>query len=157
MTTKQLIVPVILLAAITVFLLGIAYNFGQPVPAYGSAPSGIQARMATSSYMTVNANGATYMGSTTQGIVQNCSSRVISTRGLPITISMENTNTDGEQMSSTTLNASGRTGIYQAASTTVAYDSGIYGCGAWYVRAIGGLDYGDAGDATTTITYSEFR
>jgi hypothetical protein len=70
----------------------------------------------------------------------SCKSRIVTTGATPIRLSF------GEVagFSSTTLSAS--VGHYQAASTTIAYDSGLYGCGWWTGRAIG---------ATTTVTITE--
>lgn len=47
-------------------------------------------------------------------------------------------------LSSSTLE--GSTGHYQAASTTVVYDSGLYGCDAWYAYS----------GVSTTLILSEF-
>lgn len=47
-------------------------------------------------------------------------------------------------LSSSTL--AGSTGHYQAASTTMVYDSGLYGCDAWYAYS----------GASTTLILSEF-
>ena len=65
-----------------------------------------------------------------------CSSRVISTTGQAIMLSFHS------DISPTSM-----IGHYQAASTSVAYDSDVYGCGA--VSAFGNV-------ASTTITTSEF-
>lgn len=73
-----------------------------------------------------------------------CKSRVITTSGLSaIMISFDDIPAAGN-VGSTTV--SGTVGHWQAASTTVAYDSGIYGCGTWNVYAY----------ATSTLTVSEF-
>ena len=66
-----------------------------------------------------------------------CASRTISTVAQPIMISF-----------SSDITPTGTVGHLQPASTTVAYEAGLYGCGA--VTA-----YGQT--ASTTITVSEFR
>jgi hypothetical protein len=66
-----------------------------------------------------------------------CGSRVITTYTQPISISFQ---------ASSTFNVSPTAGHLQGASTTVAYDAEIYGCGQ-IVAAAG---------ASTTITISEF-
>lgn len=73
-----------------------------------------------------------------------CNARVITTQGASaVMISFGEPITPGN-ISSTSL--SGTVGHLQLASTTVAYDSGIYGCGQWHVWAW----------ASSTITVSEF-
>jgi len=79
---------------------------------------------------------------------ETCNSRVITTRGdTGIMIAFSDPTlikqTAGE-IGSTTL--SGAKGFWQAPSTTVAYDAGIYGCGRWT---------GFAG-VSTTISVQEF-
>ncbi len=54
-----------------------------------------------------------------------CTARVVSTAGSAITLIFFDPS--GGDISSTTI--SGSKGIWQGSSTTVAYDSGIYGCG----------------------------
>lgn len=66
----------------------------------------------------------------------SCASRVISTFGTPIVLSFD----------SSVVNPSATNGHIQGASTTVAYDSGLYGCGAVVA----------ASSATTTIATAEF-
>lgn len=110
--------------------------------ANASAPSGLPVLVATSSTRvigpTVSLNGFLF-GTTTNEAAFQCSSRIISTRGeSAIMLSLAS-------LSSTTL--SGSIGTMQSASTTVAYDSGLYGCG--YVTAFA--------YATTTVTLVETR
>ena len=72
----------------------------------------------------------------------DCDARVITTTGTPIAL-VFGLFTDSNTTSST---LSHQTGHAQAASTTVVYDSGQFGCGTWY---------GYAG-ASTTVIISEF-
>jgi hypothetical protein len=76
----------------------------------------------------------------------SCKARVITTRDSHIFMNFgdEPFATEPLNLSSTTLNNT--KGHYQAASTTVAYDAGIYGCGRWHA----------VGVSTTTIITSEF-
>lgn len=71
----------------------------------------------------------------------NCKARVVSTSGnSAIMISFG----DVTGFGSTTV--SGTAGHWQAASTTVAYDSGLFGCGRWTAF----------GYASTTVMVTEF-
>lgn len=109
-------------------------------PAFASAPSGQPAYVATTSAITLGPtralNSSLFGTSTISETRSNCSARVITTTAQPIMLSFT-TN------SSTTVSAT--VGHYQAASTTIAYDSGLYGCGYWTAYAFG----------TTTITLTE--
>ena len=108
-----------------------------------AAPSGLNATLATSS--TVTAGPGIFSSTTPRTIITadqpNCASRVITTTEQPIMLSF------GAGFNSTT-SPSGTRGHLQAASTTVVYDAGLYGCGQWTV-------YGFL--ASSTITFSEFR
>lgn len=110
---------------------------------YGSAPIGLASSFATSSTVVVGPFKPN-TASTTMSVFDAsvCTSRVITTYAQPVTVMWSNS-----VFSSTTPNPSAGIGHLQLASTTVAYDSGIFGCG--YV-AIYGL-------SSTTITISEFR
>lgn len=109
-------------------------------PAFASAPSGQPAYVATSSAKTlgptIGLNGYLFGTSTISETRYNCSARVITTTAQPIMLSFST-------QSSTTL--SGMIGHLQAASTTIVYDSGTYGCGYWTGYAFG----------TTTVTLTE--
>lgn len=107
----------------------------------GSAPSG------QSSYLqsaTTTATGPQQIKKIFSATT-NCKARVISTRETALMVVFGAT---------TTLNAgdigtssvSATIGHVQAASTTVAYDGGIYGCGEWWAF----------GFSSTTITTSSF-
>lgn len=65
-----------------------------------------------------------------------CASRVISTLGVPVSLSFKSSSIDPTSVR----------GHLQGASTTVAYDSGLYGCGEIVAAA----------SATTTVTIAEF-
>lgn len=80
-----------------------------------SAPSGLPANVYTESSVSLGTT-ATQLAATTT----NCSSRVVSTGVSPIMLTFTAAN-------GTTT--SGSVGAWQAGSTTVAYDSGLYGCG----------------------------
>ena len=74
----------------------------------------------------------------------SCTTRVLSTAGQAIMVLYGDT-TNGD-LSSTTITS--MAGHWQGASTTVAYDAGIYGCGRMIVLGV---------VASTTITATEFR
>ena len=111
--------------------------------AYGEAPSGLKAAFATTSTATVGPQKPNVASTTVTvfGNETNCSARVISTVGTPIMLLFSNA-----MISSTTANPTALYGHTQAASTTVVYDSGQFGCG--YVSAYA--------FSSTTITVSEF-
>jgi hypothetical protein len=79
---------------------------------------------------------------------ETCNARVISTQGLSaIMIAFSDPVLSAQlagNLGSTTVSASA--GHFQAASTTVVYDAGLYGCGRWTVYAW----------ASSTLTVSEF-
>jgi len=96
---------------------------------YGSAPSGLSASYATSSTLAVGPNYVQVL-TTAQ---PNCAARVVSTAATAIRLSF-----GGESATSTatsTSQISSSIGTLQAASTTVVYDGGLYGCG--FVGTIG--------------------
>ncbi len=84
----------------------------------GSAPSGVPGTVATTSVSLFAAGGTNILVGTTTG--SGCSSRVISTTAGYVMLTFSDI---AGQV------PSGAFGLLQAASTTVAYDSGIYGCG----------------------------
>lgn len=99
-----------------------------------SAPSGLSSTVATSSEIAVSTTAITVFATST---LNTCASRIISTNG------------DGIMMTFTDKNGDSPTAVhghYQAASTTIAYDAGLYGCGAWKIYGIG------AGRITVTET-----
>lgn len=111
---------------------------------FASAPSGIPARVATSSTMTIGPQESLvwFYGNNSMPS-SNCSARIISTIGNNIAITFGGTSSS---TATSTISKTVASGNIQLASTTVAYDSGIYGCG--YLGLYG---YG----ATSTITITE--
>lgn len=90
----------------------------QPETSLGSAPPGAPAWVASSTAPTVPVNVATTIIATS-----SCSARIISTGQTTAMLTFADDFTP-----------TGSFGVWQAASTTVAYDSGLYGCGevkAW--------------------------
>ena len=97
---------------------GLVVGFTRPVYNIGSAQPGIPANAASSSFATLTAGTVqTLFATSTSG----CSSRIITTQAGYL-----------ELVLSDRFGAvpNGSYGVYQAASTTVAYDRGLYGCGA---------------------------
>ena len=92
---------------------------------FSAAPSGLSASLATTTTFTVGPqqNLRLFTANT------NCAARVIRTQGVPIVLTFfdPTTSVGSDVVSSSTLKAI--VGFIQAASTTVAYDSGLYGCG----------------------------
>lgn len=98
----------------------------------GSAPSGLPASIASSSLELALGGGA-------QSILNantTCASRIITSSSSPLRLSFGSTTlgsltpTAG-QFGTTSITATA--GNVQAASTTLVYDSGLYGCGNWSV------------------------
>lgn len=115
--------------------------FRQGQIAQAAAPIGIPASVATTSTSVIGPTVAINnlrMGSTTNETYLQCASRIISTSNSAIMLAFS---------SAASTSLSGTVGNWQAASTTVAYDSGLYGCGYWTVYAY----------ATTTLTITETR
>ena len=104
----------------------------------GSAPSGLMSSYGSSSTLSIGNNVGILFPQTF-----NCASRVITTQSAPILIQFTSS-----ALASTSLNAV--QGTVQLASTTVTYDSGLYGCGVWTTMGFGGAP-------TTTISLVEFR
>lgn len=140
-TTRDWISAVIL--GIIVFLVGFV-AFYRPELAAGSAPTGLSTSLAISNVISVGPGGAETGGSNTQIATSspNCTSRVVTTYSRPIAISF------GTSSLYALATSSLQQGMLQAASTTVSYDAGLYGCDFWTAYGYG---------PTTTITFSEFK
>jgi hypothetical protein len=113
---KSLTIPLTLVTLAGIIALAL-YALSA-MPAFASAPSGIPTTVATTSAPTVGAASTLIIATST------CNSRIISTSGSAINLSFS----DNQGFTPTAV-----AGFTQQASTTVAYDSGQYGCGA--VRA----------------------
>lgn len=120
-------------AVLSVFVIAlIAFDFIRDTKTAGAtAPSGLQATVATSTLYSVGTTAAKVFATST------CAARIVTTVEKPIMITF----TDKKGDSPTAIH-----GHYQAASTTIAYDGGLYGCDAWKI-------YGH--DATSIITVTE--
>jgi len=88
--------------------------------AFGAAPSGLPAVVGTSTTMHLVAATPTLVFPTST-YPQNCAARVITTASSSVQISFSDKQS---------LVPGATAGHIQGASTTVAYDSGIYGCDA---------------------------
>lgn len=128
------------LIALLIAILGVLT--GTQVANLGAETTGVATAAATTSTATVSGGGVTQLFSESP----RCDSRIISTAGEPITLSFGSTSPFGGAQATSTLQQG--KGHLQAASTTVAYDSGIYGCGIWIARG---------NNATTTINLTETR
>jgi len=115
--------------------------------AFGSAPAGVSAGFGSATTTVVGPLNAVtiFDGVNSAGIPKRCSSRVISTTdgsGQAIQILFGDP-TNGD-IASTSL--SEFVGNLQSASTTIMYDSGLYGCSRWTAYAT----------ASTTLLLTEF-
>lgn len=100
----------------TAFALAVAYLLaGSPFYVGATEATVIPARIATTSQAAVTSTASTIIATS------SCSSRIISTVASPIMLTF----TDNQGAIPT-----GVFGHIQAASTTVVYDAGLYGCGA---------------------------
>ena len=106
-------------------------------PKFGSAPAGQNATVATTTLSRTVGTSQTLLFATSSPA---CTSRIISTTNGAIYLTF----TDAQGITPTAI-----TGHLQLGSTTVAYDSGLYGCDA--VRAI------SATGGNVTVTVSEGR
>lgn len=109
----------LLILAVVLILSGVLILIvPRETPPLGSAQPGIQVSIASSSNpVLVATTVGTVIGTTT------CAARIITTQATAIVLTFNDRDTP-------TLG----TGVWQGASTTVAYDSGQYGCGK--VKAI---------------------
>jgi len=143
------------LAAVLIVGMVFAILSLQSSSVQGAAPMGLRAEFisATTTEIGPQATSTIFVSKNRDsGQRRNCTSRIISTTdgsGIPILFTLgEPTNND---FSSSTQ--SGNQGLslvrghFQAGSTTIAYDSGIYGCGEWNAIA----------PASTTVTLTEFN
>ncbi len=119
--TDKLIRTGIIATAVVAIVFMVYLTLQETKVAFASAPSGLPATetIATTTLVGPQQNIQLFAKSGT------CSSRVVTTVGSGIMLIFADPS--GGDVSSTTL--SGQKGFLQAASTTVAYDSGIYGCG----------------------------
>lgn len=120
-----------IIVAVTILLLAIGFAIDSTPKAGAAAPSGLPATVATSSSQIVITSAPIIFATST------CAARIITVNAggnIMLTFS--------DMLGQTPTATFGR---FQAASTTVEYDSGIYGCGS--VKA-----YGSGVTITTTET-----
>jgi hypothetical protein len=121
---------------LTVIIVGIfTFALMQAQVADGSAFPGQQAKLQIAT--------TTILGPGTVTLFEAsdfCLNRVITTQGSEIKVLF------GDAIGLTATSVSATVGHLQAASTTVSYDSGLYGCGKMVGRA----------SASTTVTTSSF-
>lgn len=123
---------------LAVTLLAVALFFNQSTPAIGSGWLGFQSHIQSATSTTVGPDEIITLFADEESAT--CHSRVITTTGSAIMISFDDVAGHG----STTI--SGEIGHWQDASTTVAYDSGQYGCGLLSAY----------GYSSSTVTISSF-
>lgn len=126
-TKTQTILVVAVLIASCFFIIN-----WQAYSAVGSTPPGSQSTVATTSQSAVSTSAITLFATS------SCASRIIQTAASPIML------TFSDKQGTT---PTGSLGFIQAASTTVVYDGGLYGCGRVQAYSV----------AAQTITISETR
>jgi disulfide bond formation protein DsbB len=126
--------PTVAIAATVILFIGIFLGiYGSYVqPAFGSDATQIPATHASTTRITVTTTASTAFATST------CAARTITTSASPVMLTFSDI---------TGQTPTGSLGHLQAASTTVTYDAGLYGCGRLKVYS----------DATQLITVSEFR
>lgn len=127
---KLLVAAVILCLAMGA--LAWSYMSSDKEATFGAAPPGLASTAATSSDYLLAANTATAL----QPATTTCASRIVKTQNatLYLTLNGYTPTLSGAQ-------------VIQAASTSVVYDAGLYGCGVWKALSTGGQ----------TITITETR
>lgn len=111
-TLRQVALLTLVIAVATFALV-----LGSFAPANASAPTGLKTTIGTTSVAAVTSTASMLFASST------CDARIISTQGSAVMLTFSDYN--GARPTASF-------GHVQAASTTVAYDSGLYGCGAVY-------------------------
>lgn len=120
--------------SITLTVFAVCLIVSSTPKTFASAASGLKATLATTSAEVLPSQTVTTIIATST----NCAARVISTTDKEIMLTLD----DSQNLSPTAT-----FGYKQLASTTVAYDSGIYGCGRVKVYSYG----------ATNITVGESR
>ena len=103
--------------------------------AAGAAFPGQQARLQTATTTVLGPSASVLFAAT-----DFCLNRVVTTQSQEIKVLF------GDAIGLTATSVAATVGHLQAASTTVSYDAGLYGCGKMAARSI----------ATTTVTISSF-
>ncbi len=130
---NKVVLSLVILGIFAIAFLLISF---QVKMAYGSAPSGLNGNVATTTAYTLVAQTAMLVAATS---TPACSARIITTTSSAVMLTFADIG-----VAPTFL-----TGHLQLASTTVVYDSGTVGCGP--VRAFG------VGASNSTLTVSESR
>ena len=138
---KSLALPLTLIALGLIVLSGVLY-VNKPNNAIGAGYLGFAVTQQFATTTTVGPEATKAVTIFSETADASCHSRVVGTKNTPITILFGDPS--GGNLSSTTHNAS--TGFVQGASTTVAYDAGVFGCGKWTATS----------SVSTTITVAEF-
>ncbi|KKR15214.1 MAG: hypothetical protein UT43_C0005G0010 [Parcubacteria group bacterium GW2011_GWC1_39_29] len=145
-TEKNIYVAIMVIyAAILVSLVIVMYGVFKSEPAVlpvvlKGAPQGLYSVLAVATTTTVGPQEKKTVFTRNT----SCVTRVLSTAGQAIMV-LYGDPTNGDLASTTITSMAGH---WQGASTTVAYDAGIYGCGRMIVLGVA---------ASTTITATEFR
>lgn len=130
---EKIINKLLTLGIMAVFMVFVYTIYNKPDTASASAPTGLMSSVATTSQPTVGTTAISVFATST-----SCNARIISTYASPVMITFSDFK--GET-------PTGVFGFLQAASTTQAYDSGIYGCGLLKIYSF----------TSQTITVTETR
>ena len=130
----------ITLLGLAVFSLALVLLFKPVHDAFGSAFTGQASHLQTATTTQVGNQAVPALTIASAISDESCKARVITTNGIGVYLSFGDT----AGFSSTTI--TNAIGHWQPASTTVVYDSGLYGCGRLTGWAV----------ATTTLTVSQF-
>lgn len=109
------------LAGIIAVLALLVAKYEDSGPVLGGAPPGLAAGVATTSLHAVSTTVSSLFSTTT---VSGCAARIVTTKTGDITLMFSQLNS---------IQPSAAVGHKQVASTTVAYDCGLYGADAWRV------------------------
>jgi len=108
------------------FVIALVFLLEHKTPAVqGSAPSGLEATIATSTAFTIS-NATSKSGITLTSTTTGCAARIITTSSSTAYLAFGYGGALATPAGGATTTPFGN--ILQAASTTVAYDAGIYGC-----------------------------
>lgn len=129
---------------ISILVLILAALGGSQVANLGGAPGNLPANMATTSTVEIGKSVEVLFATTTAvtNAAKTCAARTVTTG--TSAIKWTYAGTEKSERGTTTLQNG--FGFLQAASTTVAYQSSDFGCGAWVVTEASGL-----GSSTVTV------
>ena len=133
MNKLKTITITVIITALLLALAALVYFSETQIPFVGSAPTGASANTGSSSLVTIPSQTSVQIFATS-----TCVARVIGRASTSPMLTLTDSQT----------NPSGGFGVHNNASTSVTYDSGVYGCGLW--RAF------NTSDTQVIFTITEF-